>query len=136
MATGDLGKNYHDGEIIIREGESGDTMFVVQSGTVEVYQTKNGADVHLNYLNEGKFFGEMAIFEKEVRSASVKAVGEVRVLTIDKKNFLKRIHEDPSLAFYMIQNLSQRLRQLDSHFSRVTANDRRNWQTRADKKNK
>jgi len=136
MKAGDLGKNYHDGDLIVREGDSGDSMYVIQSGTVEIFQTKNGVDVHLNYLKEGDFFGEMAIFEKESRSASVRAVDDTRILTIDKKSFLKRIHEDPSLAFNIIQHLSQRLRQLDSHYTQVTATDRRNWQTRQNKLDK
>ena len=133
MRAGNLGKNYQDGDLIVREGDTGDSMYVIQSGTVEIFQTKNGVDVHLNYLKEGDFFGEMSIFEKERRSASVRAVGDIRILTIDKKSFLKRIHEDPSLAFNIIQHLSQRLRQLDSHYTHVTASDRRNWQTRQNK---
>ena len=63
-------------------------MYVIQTGTVEIFQTKNGLDVHLNYLREGDFFGEMAVFENEVRSASVRAVGDTRILTIDKINLL------------------------------------------------
>ena len=136
MRAGDLGKNYHNGDLIVREGDAGDSMYVIQSGTVEIFQTRNGVDVHLNYLKEGDFFGEMAIFEKERRSASVRAVNDTRILTIDKKSFLKRIHEDPSLAFNIIQHLSQRLRQLDSHYTYVTATDRRNWQTRQNKPDK
>ncbi len=133
MSSGDLGKNYKEGDIIIREGEKGDCMYVIQSGTVEIYQTRGDVDIHLNFLKEGDFFGEMAIFEKPIRSASVRAVKTTRVLTIDKKNFLRRIHEDSSLAFNIIQNLSLRLRELDTHYARVTASDRRNWQTRPEK---
>ena len=136
MPEGALGKNYLNGDVIIRQGESGDCMYVIQRGTVEVFQTKGGKDVHLNYLNEGDFFGEMAIFEKELRSASVRAVGDVRILTIDKKNFLKRIHEDPSLAFSVVQNLSRRIRKLDTEYSRIKATDRRNWDTRPENRDK
>ena len=136
MSSGNLGRNYNEGDIIIREGEKGDTMYVIQTGSVEIYQTRDDVDIHLNYLNEGDFFGEMAIFDKPIRSASVRAVKNTRVLTIDKKNFLRRIHEDSSLAFNIIQNLSQRLRELDTHYARVTASDRRNWQTRLAKQDK
>jgi CRP-like cAMP-binding protein len=54
----------------------------------------------------------MAIFEHEVRTATVRAVGEARVLTIDKKNFLRGIHEDPSLAFRIVETMSHRIRDL------------------------
>ena len=72
-------------------------------------------------LGKGDFFGEMALFEKEVRSATVRARGEVRVLTIDKKNLLRRIHEDPTLAFRMLRTLSQRIRDLNSQLVELKA---------------
>ena len=130
MDSGALGRVYQDGEVIIQQGEVGECMYVIQDGTVEIFQTKNGNDIHLNFLKEGDFFGEMAIFEQEVRSASVRAIGDVRILTIDKKNFLKRIHEDPSLAFHIVKTLSNRLRKLDSEHTRIKGSDRRNWDTR------
>ena len=136
MKSGELGKLYEDGEIIVREGDKGDCMYVIQKGRVEVLQTKNKKDVRLAILDEGDFFGEMSIFEKEERSATVKALGEVRALTIDKKNFLKRIHEDPSLAFHIVKNLSRRIRALDSHHTRIRANDRRDWENRPFKQDK
>jgi CRP-like cAMP-binding protein len=63
-------------------------------------------------LDEGDFFGEMAIFEREVRSATVRALGKIRVLTVDEKTFLRRIHKDPSLAVRIVQTMSARIRML------------------------
>ena len=133
MRLGELGKTYKDGDIIVQEGDVGDCMYVIQKGKVEVIQQRNGKDVRLATLDEGDFFGEMALFEKEVRSATVRAVGNVRVLTIDKKNFLRRIHEDPSLAFNIIKNLSSRIRIMDNQHSKIKARDRRDWDTRPEK---
>jgi CRP/FNR family transcriptional regulator len=107
-----LGKTYKDGEIIISRGDEGDCMYVVQQGQVEVFVEKDGGEVRLAVRGEGEFFGEMAIFEREVRSASVRALGEARVLTVDKKNLMRRIHEDPSMAFRLIQAMSNRIRKL------------------------
>jgi CRP-like cAMP-binding protein len=56
----------------------------------------------------------MAIFDKEGRSATVRALGEARVLTIDKKTFLRRMEEDPSLAFNVAHTLCGRVRRLDA----------------------
>jgi CRP-like cAMP-binding protein len=56
----------------------------------------------------------MAIFEKQHRMATVRALGEVRVLTIDRRNLLQRIQEDPSLAFRVIEGISRKLRELDA----------------------
>ncbi len=136
MKPGALGKFYQKGDIIIREGESGDCMYVIQEGTVEVFQERSGKEVHLAYLTEGDFFGEMAIFEQEERSASVRTMEDTRILTIDQKSFLKRIHEDPSLAFHIVQILSNRIRLMDTKHSRIRASDRRNWDSRPEKYNK
>ena len=119
METGAIGKLYHDGEVIVREGEAGDCMYVVQAGQVEVLQGKENGEVRLAVLNKGDFFGEMAIFEREVRSATVRALGKVRVLTVEKKNFLRRIHEDPSLAFRIVQTMSSRIRELSGEVARL-----------------
>ena len=110
--TGALGKIYQDGEIIIRKGEVGDSMYVIQEGQVEVLYEKDGQEVQLAIRGAGDFVGEMAIFERDVRSATVRALGQVRALTIDKKNFLRRISQDPSLAFRIIEEMSGRIRQL------------------------
>ena len=80
---------------------------------------KEGHETLLRVAKEGEFLGEMAIFDHEVRSASLRAKGEVKVLTIDKKNFLKRIHVDPSLAFRIVQTMSQRVRELGDEVARL-----------------
>jgi CRP/FNR family transcriptional regulator len=119
MTTGALGKDYLDGEIIIRQGEEGDCMYVIQEGQVEVFQEDGGKEIHLAMAGEGEFIGEMAIFEREVRSATVRALGNVRVLTVDKKNFLRRVHQDPSLAYRLVQNLSHRIREMNTELFRL-----------------
>ncbi|NQU66961.1 MAG: cyclic nucleotide-binding domain-containing protein [Candidatus Marinimicrobia bacterium] len=125
-----LGKLYQHGEIIVRQGEEGATLFVIQSGKVEVVQTKDSKEVHLAILTEGDFFGEMAIFEKDVRSSTVRSIGQTRVLTIDKKTLMNRIQDDPSLTFRIIQKLSSRIRGIDHKISHIRSIDRRNWNTR------
>jgi CRP-like cAMP-binding protein len=112
MDTGALGKIYQDGEVIIRQGDVGECMYVIQDGRVEVVIEENGNEVVLAERGEGDFFGEMAIFDRDVRSATIRAKGEVRALTVDKKNFLRRIHKDPSLAFRIVETMSLRIREL------------------------
>ncbi len=117
--TGALGKVYQDGEVIVRQGEVGDCMYVIQEGQVEVVLEKDGEEVRLAVRGEGEFFGEMAIFEREVRMATVRALGQARVLTIDKKNFLRRIHKDPSLAYHIVQTMSRRIRELSAEVAQL-----------------
>ena len=112
MKSGELGKEYKDGEIIIKQGESGNCMYVIQSGEVEVLRYNNGTQVRLAIRKAGDFFGEMALFSKEVRSATIRALGEARILTVDRKNLLNSIQKDPSLAFRIIETLSKRVRDI------------------------
>jgi len=119
MEHGALGKVYRNGESIVRQGESGDCMYVIQAGQVEVLQEREGKEIRLSVLDEGDVFGEMALFERETRSATVRALGDARVLTVDKKIFLRRVHEDPSFAFRILQKMSHRIRELDAELVRV-----------------
>lgn len=119
MESGALGKVYQSGEIIVRQGEVGNCMYVIQVGQVEVVQEVDGEEVRLAVLGETDFFGEVPLFEREVRSATVRALDEVRVLTVDRKTLLRRIHEDPSLAFRILQTMSRRIRQLDAEVGRL-----------------
>jgi CRP/FNR family cyclic AMP-dependent transcriptional regulator len=119
MEDGKLGKIYRDGEAIIRQGEMGDRMYIIQDGRVRVTRMIGNEDIQLAELKEGDFFGEMAIIDREVRSATVFAVGEVRLLSIDKNNFLRRIHEDPSLAYRVLQRMSHTIRELNTELSQL-----------------
>ncbi len=119
MDAGALGKIYQNGEVIIRQGDHGDCMFVIQEGRVSVVKELEGREVELAVRGPGEFFGEMALFEHETRMATVRAIEKARILTIDKKSFLRRIHEDPSLAYHLVQALSARVRQLSEEVARL-----------------
>ncbi len=108
---GTFGQLYTDGEIIIRQGSLGDCLYVIQEGRVEVIDETDGREVKVAELGEKDFFGEMGLFEKDVRSCTVKALGNTKVLTIDKQNFYSTIQKDPSLAFRLLESMSRRLRQ-------------------------
>ncbi len=107
-----LGREYDDQEVICLQGEAGDRMFVLQTGRAVVIREDEGTDTVIDTLEKGDVFGEMAIFDKQPRSATVRAQGKARVLTLDKRTFLKRVHEDPSLAFQVLKKMSLRIRSL------------------------
>jgi CRP-like cAMP-binding protein len=113
MSIGALGKQYQDGECIVREGEPGDCMYIVQVGEVEVVKNGPAGEIVLDTLGPSDVFGEMSLFTKAKRSTTVRAKGPARALTIDKRGFMRRIHEDPSLAFRILQKLSERIEKLD-----------------------
>ena len=112
MARGALGKVFHDGDVIIRQGDVDDCMYVIQEGQVEIVLENQGQENVLSVLDTGDFFGEMALFDKDVRSATVRAVGDAKVLTVDKKSLMRRFLEDPSLAFRLVETMSKRIREL------------------------
>ena len=113
-----LGKEYKDGEVIVRQGEPGNCMFVIQKGEVEAVTESDGHELRLRIMGANEIFGEMALFEEEIRTATIRARGPVRVLTIDKKNFLGGVHEDPSLALRIVTTMSHRIRDLTDRLAR------------------
>jgi CRP/FNR family transcriptional regulator, cyclic AMP receptor protein len=92
MTTGTLGRVYEDGEVIFRQGDLGDCLYVIQEGQVEILAGRDGDATLLRVAGQNELFGEMAIFDRETRSATVRAKGRARILTLDKKNFLRRIN--------------------------------------------
>ena len=109
-----LGKTYMAGETIVVQGDVGDCMFVIQQGEAEVIREENGVETVVDTMEAGDLFGEMAILEHTVRSATVRALSTVRALTIDRRTFLRRIQEDPSLAMSVLDVMCHRVRHLDT----------------------
>lgn len=128
MTEGALGKVYQDGEVIVRQGDVGDCLYVIQEGRVEVVVERDGKETVLRELGAGEMVGEMAIFDRIVRSATVRAKGQARLLTVDRKNFLRRVNEDPSIAFRIVETMSRRVRDLSQEVvelrSRIDAIER------------
>ncbi len=108
-----LGKDYKDGSIIFEENSIGKEMYIIMSGKVKIIKEKGTVETILATLEEGEFFGEMSLFDNNPRSATVKAIGNVKLLQINQKNFLKKISKDPSLAFRILEKMSQRIRITD-----------------------
>jgi len=115
MANGSLGQWYPKGKVVVRQGEYGEHIYAVQEGELEVVkERKGGGEIQVAVLRSGDIFGEMAILQKEVRSATVRTLTEARLLTVDKKTFMSRVHEDPSLAFNIVRMMAQRIRALNA----------------------
>jgi CRP-like cAMP-binding protein len=114
---GFLGRLYNDGEVVVGEGMSSRTMYVIQSGKVKVVRSYGGKEMELAILGEGDIFGEMSLFDASPRSATVIVVGEARILAIEHEGLLKRIKTDSSLAFRIIKQMSQRIRELNSRLT-------------------
>jgi len=121
-----LEKVYEDSEIVVKQGDVADCIYIILGGQVEVIYEKDGKEIQLTKLGLGNFIGEMAIIEPHTCSATVRAVGQVRVLTIDKKTFLRRMHEDPSMCLRILRQMSKRIRELGDElvrYAEISGND-------------
>jgi CRP-like cAMP-binding protein len=127
-----LGKLYQPGDTLIKQGEIGDSMLVIQEGQVALMREQDGEEVFLGVRSSGEVLGENAIFEKEVHTATVRAVSEVRVVTIDKDNFNLRIHDDPSLGYRLFNLSSRRIRELSQQVTMLNQEIDRLTQTSHD----
>ena len=116
---GHLGRVYKDGETIVEEGMPSRSLFIIQSGKVRIFKGHGEKETALAILGESDIFGEMSLFDASPRSATAKAVGETRVLAIDHEGLLKRIKMDPTLAFRIIRQMSQRIRSLNTRLISV-----------------
>jgi len=121
VSEGALGRVFEDGEIVVRQGDDGLHMYVVQDGLVEIVHEESGHETVLRQAGRNEVLGEMAIFDRQPRSATIRAKGRARILTLDKRNFLRRINEDPSLAFRMIETMSMRVRELSQQVTDLQA---------------
>jgi cyclic nucleotide-binding protein len=93
---------------IVREGEFGECMYLIVEGEVRI--TRDGEFV--NRLKPGEFFGEMALFDGETRSATCTASTRLRLLRIEPQDLMQLMDEQPSIAIAMCRTLSGRVRTL------------------------
>jgi CRP-like cAMP-binding protein/tRNA A-37 threonylcarbamoyl transferase component Bud32 len=90
-------EEFSDGSIIVRQGNTGDSFYIIKSGSVAVWQQQSVDSVptwvQITTLGKGDFFGEKALLHEDVRSASCIAVGEVRCLSINRHDFIGMLGE-------------------------------------------
>lgn len=113
--------HYASGERIIEEGSPGDSFFVIDRGEVEVSKVMGGLRRPLARLMEGQFFGEMALLTGEQRAATVTAVTDVDLFTIDKAGFHDILVANPAIAVDISTILAERREALSQAEGDLTA---------------
>ena len=103
------------GEMVIRAGDPGSSMFVVHNGRVRVQVSENGRPRTVATLNEGDFFGEMALFTGEPRTANVVALEETEVLEIGHAAMKRIFDTNPDLVESLSFIMAERRQGLASH---------------------
>ena len=81
-------RNFEDGELILREGEEGETFYLIRSGKVELIVSGPGGDLDLHiHMGEGEFFGEVALLTGRPRTATIHARGSVELMELSRADF-------------------------------------------------
>ena|SRR5690606_211431 len=101
---------FKSGEIIFRQGDTGDFMYGIISGEVHIEYDWNIIDV----VNEGGFIGEMALVGDNIRSATVVAASDCVLTLVDKQCFLWLVQETPTFATQVMQVMASRIQRLHS----------------------
>ena len=118
LAAFSFSKSYGPGEVIIEEGRTGNGVYAICSGQVEVVKGLNSENPQrLAVLGQGEVFGEMALLDEWPRSASVRTLEDTTCVGIDRWLFLAQLRKEPGVAIAMLQVLVRRLRETDARLA-------------------
>ncbi len=107
---------YKKNEVIIREGDIGDKIFVILSGSVRIYRNgDNGEEIFIKNLSDGNFFGEMCLFNRKTRSASVSALADSEFIWFDNTDFKAKFKDNPNAGLYFLREIFNRMKD-DSYY--------------------
>ena len=107
-------KTYPKNAVVLTEGEMGDSLYMIQSGKVKVFiGDEDGREIILKILGPGDFFGEMAMIDKQPRSASVNTSEASTFLVLTHAAFEKCVEQSPRIANMVMRILAQRVREAD-----------------------
>lgn len=97
------------GESVVREGELGETLFVVLEGEAKVVRGSR----RVGSVLPGDFFGELSAIDAQPRSASVVAVTQLRVLRLFRRHLMSLLKDEPQVTLKLLDGIVRRLRQVD-----------------------
>ncbi|MCW6035405.1 cyclic nucleotide-binding domain-containing protein [Spirulina subsalsa FACHB-351] len=109
--------SFPNNHTIFEQGEEGRSLYIVVSGRVRVHL----GDRDLAFLEKGTFFGEMALFDAEPRSASVTTLEACDCLTLNQLQLIDAIEETPEIAVNVTRALSRRIRELNGKINSYEA---------------
>jgi CRP/FNR family cyclic AMP-dependent transcriptional regulator len=118
---------FGQGAVIFRENEEGNEMFIIIQGQVEIRKaTGTSSSKILTTLRSGDMFGEMAVIEKQSRSATAVAVQPTKVLVLNERLYESMVGTNPDFARKMNRVLSERIRRADAIIQNIMTTNRQN----------
>jgi small-conductance mechanosensitive channel len=118
-------ETYSAEEIPVRQGDVGDSFYIIESGRVDVVVEKSsGESAVVATLGPGNFFGEMSLLTGAVRTASIVVREDAEFIVIDKESFGTTLANNPSIAESLSQILSERQASLEAERERLDASAR------------
>jgi CRP-like cAMP-binding protein len=108
-----FGRDFSAGEVLFREGERGEEMYVIQSGLVRVVKRVGGEYRSLATLGKGEFIGEMAILNGRPRTATALVLEDARCLVIDAATLEQMVSDNAEIALRLVKKLARRLDSAD-----------------------
>ena len=113
-------KSFYKGEVIVKEGDIGDSFFRLIEGKASVYadwDKKDQEPFRIALLETGEYFGEMAIIEAYPRNATIVAVGNVRVIEISKDDLTTYFRENPDQILVLMKHLGNRIKAMTNDYN-------------------
>jgi len=107
-------ESFQDGEVIVRAGDDGRELYVVQSGHVVLSHGVPGGEPREETLGPGSFFGELSLMQGVPREATARAKGTTKLLVLEPGTLLLRLRRDPTFAFEMLERMSRRIVALEA----------------------
>lgn len=104
------GKMYPAGTVIFKEGEIGEHLFIIQSGQIKITKKTNEGEKTLVVFSEGDFFGEMAVIDKEPRSATATAIADTKCIVLNQEIFESTMQSNIHIVKKILRSMSSRLR--------------------------
>lgn len=113
-------KEFEKNKIIFYEQDQGTNLYIIVSGQVKIVVNSNDGREHiLGFLKDKEFFGEISLLDGEPRSSTVIALEKVKVITINRNDFLKILRNNPDMTYKIILSLCTKLRWTDRHVSNL-----------------
>ena len=110
---------FEDGEVLFRAHEPADCAFVLMSGEVEILAETASGQFLVGTLGENALLGELAVFNRAPRTATLRARGSARVLRIAEDVFIKLVSENPEVALDVMRQLSDKLTRAHRQFEQL-----------------